>query len=46
MTSNEPIPPGVDASKPSPARMRDLYLGGTANFEADRRERGVSRWPG
>jgi hypothetical protein len=36
MTSNKPIPPGVDASKPSPARMYDLYLGGTANFEADR----------
>jgi S-adenosyl methyltransferase len=36
MTSNEPIPPGVDASKPSPARMYDRYLGGTANFEADR----------
>ena len=36
MTSNEPIPPGVDGSKPSPARMYDLYLGGTANFEADR----------
>jgi SAM-dependent methyltransferase len=36
MTSSEPIPPGVDASKPSPARMYDCYLGGTANFEADR----------
>ncbi|HUZ50997.1 MAG TPA: SAM-dependent methyltransferase [Streptosporangiaceae bacterium] len=36
MTSYEPIPPGVDASKPSPARMYDRYLGGTANFEADR----------
>ena len=30
------VPPGVDASKPSPARMYDRYLGGTANFQADR----------
>jgi hypothetical protein len=30
------VPPGVDASKPSPARMYDRYLGGTANFPADR----------
>ena len=36
MTSQKPIPPGVKATKPSPARMYDLYLGGTANFEADR----------
>jgi O-methyltransferase involved in polyketide biosynthesis len=36
MTSNEPIPPGVDVSRPSPARMYDLYLGGTVNYEADR----------
>lgn len=30
------VPPGVDPSKPSPARMYDRYLGGTANFQADR----------
>lgn len=36
MTETEPVPPGVDVSKPSPARMYDLYLGGTANFPADR----------
>ena len=30
------VPPGVDPSKPSPARMYDRYLGGTANFRADR----------
>jgi S-adenosyl methyltransferase len=30
------IPPGVDPTKPSPARMYDRYLGGTANFQADR----------
>jgi S-adenosyl methyltransferase/Domain of unknown function (DUF397) len=32
----EPVPPGVDATRPSPARMYDRYLGGTANFQADR----------
>jgi len=32
----EPVPPGVDPSKPSPARMYDRYLGGSANFPADR----------
>ncbi len=36
MSETEPVPPGVDASKPSPARMYDRYLGGTANFAADR----------
>jgi hypothetical protein len=30
------VSPGVDASKPSPARMYDRYLGGSANFPADR----------
>jgi S-adenosyl methyltransferase len=37
MSDNELIPPGVDVSRPSPARMYDAYLGGAANFEADRR---------
>src|ERR1019366_10815319 len=36
MSGSEQIPPGVDASRPSPARMYDRYLGGTANFQADR----------
>jgi hypothetical protein len=36
MSDREQIPPGVDASRPSPARMYDRYLGGTANFQADR----------
>ena len=31
-----PVPPGVDPSKPSPARLYDYYLGGSNNFEADR----------
>ena len=36
MSEAERVPPGVDASRPSPARMYDRYLGGTANFQADR----------
>ncbi|MGH3409637.1 MAG: SAM-dependent methyltransferase [Streptosporangiaceae bacterium] len=36
MNDRQPAPPGVDVSKPSPARMYDRYLGGTANFPADR----------
>lgn len=36
MNEAERIPPGVDASRPTPARMYDRYLGGTANFQADR----------
>src|SRR5262245_2194357 len=29
-------PPGVDASRPSPARLYDYYLGGTHNLPVDR----------
>jgi SAM-dependent methyltransferase len=36
MDEMDQVPPGVDASRPSPARMYDRYLGGTANFQADR----------
>jgi S-adenosyl methyltransferase len=36
MSDHEQIPPGVDPSRPSPARMYDRFLGGTANFRADR----------
>jgi hypothetical protein len=32
----ERVPPGVDASTPSPARLYDYYLGGTNNFRVDR----------
>jgi S-adenosyl methyltransferase len=32
----EQVPPGVDATRPSPARLYDFYLGGTNNFEVDR----------
>jgi len=31
------VPPGVDATKPSPARLYDYYLGGRNNFAVDRR---------
>ena len=30
------VPPGVDATRPSPARLYDYYLGGHNNFEVDR----------
>ena len=36
MSDEQQVPPGVDPSRPSPARMYDCYLGGTANFQADR----------
>ena len=29
------VPPGVDPTKPSPARLYDYFLGGTNNFPAD-----------
>jgi hypothetical protein len=32
-----PVPPGVDATKPSQARTYDYVLGGTHNYEVDRR---------
>src|SRR3954466_12159445 len=32
----EQAPPGVDTSRPSPARMYDYILGGTENYEIDR----------
>ena len=34
--TDEHIPPGVDNTVPSPARMYDYLLGGTANYEVDR----------
>lgn len=34
--AQEEIPPGVDPSQPSPARVYDYLLGGKHNFEADR----------
>lgn len=30
------IPPGVDPTRPSPARLYDYFLGGTINFAVDR----------
>ena len=34
--TDERVPPGVDPSVPSPARMYDYYLGGTHNYQSDR----------
>jgi hypothetical protein len=36
MTEAEWVPPGVDPSTPSPARLYDYYLGGKNNFQVDR----------
>jgi hypothetical protein len=36
MSDTQNVPPGVDPSKTSPARLYDYYLGGTHNFPADR----------
>lgn len=36
MTHAEQPPPGVDVTRPSPARLYDYYLGGTNNFQVDR----------
>src|SRR5690348_384577 len=32
-----PVPPGVNPSRPSPARLYDYYLGGHNNLEVDRK---------
>jgi hypothetical protein len=37
MSERDLAPAGVDPSVPSPARLYDYYLGGTQNFEADRK---------
>jgi hypothetical protein len=36
MTEAQPVPPGIDPETPSPARLYDFYLGGKANYPADR----------
>ena len=36
MSEHEQAPPGVDPRIPSPARMYDLFLGGTEHYAADR----------
>lgn len=36
MVQADAVPPGVDPSKPSPARVYDYLLGGHNNFESDR----------
>ncbi|HEY3955775.1 MAG TPA: SAM-dependent methyltransferase [Streptosporangiaceae bacterium] len=35
MIEAEPVPPGVDPSTPSAARLYDYYLGGKSNYPAD-----------
>lgn len=41
------VPAGTDLEKPNAARMYDFYLGGSHNFEADRRtaRHAVELWP-
>ncbi|AUG81110.1 hypothetical protein CFP65_6454 [Kitasatospora sp. MMS16-BH015] len=41
------VPPGTDLDKPNAARVYDYYLGGSHNFEADRRmaRRAMELWP-
>lgn len=34
------VPPGVDPTRPSPARLYDYFLGGTNNFPVDRQAAG------
>jgi S-adenosyl methyltransferase len=36
MSDTQNVPPGVDPTTPSPARLYDYYLGGTTNFPVDR----------
>jgi hypothetical protein len=36
MTELADVPPGVDPTRPSPARLYDYFLGGTNNFPVDR----------
>jgi hypothetical protein len=36
MAEEQPVPPGVDPTQPSPARVYDYLLGGLDNFAADR----------
>ena len=43
MSDSEQAPPGVDITVPSPARMYDYFLGGTDNYEVDRKAAEVVR---
>src|SRR5258707_13812605 len=36
MSDAQYVPPGVDPTRPTAARLYDYYLGGTTNFAADR----------
>jgi hypothetical protein len=37
VTEARDVPPGVDPTRPTPARLYDYFLGGTNNFAVDRR---------
>src|SRR3954453_6198568 len=41
------VPPGIDLTRPSAARVYDYYLGGSHNFSVDRRmaEEAIRMWP-
>ena len=43
----ESAPPGIDISRPHPARMYDYYLGGKDNFAVDREtaKKALQSWP-
>ncbi|WUH99718.1 SAM-dependent methyltransferase [Spirillospora sp. NBC_00431] len=43
MSDIEQVPPGVDVTVPSAARMYDHFLGGTDNYEVDRKAAEVIR---
>jgi S-adenosyl methyltransferase len=36
VAASQDVPPGVEPTRPTPARLYDYFLGGTNNFEADR----------
>ena len=36
MAGGEPVPPGIDVTKPNIARVYDAFLDGKDNFAADR----------
>src|SRR5258708_20646070 len=36
MSDAQYVPPGVDPTRPTAARLYDYFLGGTTNFSADR----------
>lgn len=47
MESQTWVPPEIDVTRPSAARMYDYYLGGSHNFEVDRQvgDEAIRMWP-